>query len=368
MLAALLQHKSILPRILSWLMLFLAAAVIVLIVVISAARWVTSLQNHITSPDGIDEGIYVPLGGQDQYLLIRGENTENPVVIWLHGGPASPEGFANYAFQKHLVDDYTIINWDQRGCGRTYFRNAASDPNNASVTFSQLQTDLDALVDYACDRFGKKNVILVAHSCGTMIGSQYALAHPEKVAAYIGVGQFVTMESDLYSYADALQIAQAKGDDTGKMTAAYETFLSDRTLPNMLELRKQVFPYHKAEKQANTIWLGVASPYMGLGDLRWFLKQMGGLDQFLDLNRQLFDEIMITDVRDYGLEYQIPVGFVSGSCDWTTPVKYAQEYCDSIQAPQKQFHRLDGCGHAPQYDAPEEFAGILKAMLKDFLT
>lgn len=367
MLVAVFHQKPVLLRILSRLMLLFTAAVIVVLAVILAARSVTLLQNRISSPNGVDEGIYVPLGGHEQYLLIRGENADNPVMIWLHGGPASPEGFANYAFQKHLVDDYTIINWDQRGCGRTYFRNAASDPDNTSVTFDQLQADLDALVDYACDRFAKKNVILVGHSCGSMIGSQYALAHPEKVAAYIGVGQFVTIESDLYSYADALQIAQAKGDDTVKMTAAYETFLSDRTLPNMMELRKQVSPYHKAEKEANTICLGVASPYMGLDDLRWFLKQMGGLEPFLDLNRQLFDGIMTTDVRDYGLEYQIPVGFVSGSCDWTTPVKYAQEYCDSIQAPQKQFHRLDGCGHAPQYDAPEEFAANLKAMLQDFL-
>ena len=122
MLVAVFHQKPVLLRILSRLMLLFTAAVIVVLAVILAARSVTLLQNRISSPNGVDEGIYVPLGGQEQYLLIRGENADNPVMIWLHGGPASPEGFANYAFQKHLVDDYTIINWDQRGCGRTYFR------------------------------------------------------------------------------------------------------------------------------------------------------------------------------------------------------------------------------------------------------
>lgn len=347
--------------------MLIAAAVILLIVFVIAVRSVTYFQNRISSENGIEEGIYVPLGGQEQYLLIRGESIDNPVIIWLHGGPASPEGFANYAFQKHLIDDYTIVNWDQRGCGRTYFRNADADPNKQTVTFSQLQTDLDELVDYVCGRFGKENVILVGHSCGSMIGSQYALTHPDKVAAYIGVGQFVTMESDLYSYQDALEIARSKGDDTSKMEAAYEKLLADRSLMNLMDLRKLAAPYHKAEKEANTIWLGIASPYMGIDDVRWFLKQMGGLDSFISLNQQLFDDILTTDVREYGLEYDVPVGFISGSCDWTTPVKYALDYCDAIQAPQKQFHQLDGCGHAPQYDAPEEFCRILKDMLRGYL-
>lgn len=349
-----------------WIGGILGAAVLLTILVVAVARIITYGMNHISTKKGIDEAIYVPLGGQEQYLLIRGENKDNPVIIWLHGGPSGSDTYANYAFTKYLVDEYTVVGWDQRGCGRTYHRNEQIDPNNETATFEQAQQDLDELVDYVCNRFGKDQVILIGHSYGTMLGSKYALNHPEKVAAYIGVGQVVSFDSEIYSYQDALEKAKAKGDNTTEMEAAYKTYLEDGSLMNMLALRSKVSPYHQPEIKTNTIWLGVASPYMGIDDMRWFMKQMS-LARYLELNRHLYSYVMEADVRDYGMEYQVPVGFITGSCDWITPVKYAQDYYDGISAPQKQIYFMAGCGHAPQYDLPEEFATMVKTMLEEYL-
>ena len=166
---------------------------------------------------------------------------------------------------------------------------------------------------------------------------------------------------------EALEKAKAKGDDTRELEAAYKTYLEDSSLMNMLALRSKTSPYHQQEINTNTIWLGVASPYMGFDDMRWFLKQMGNVEDYLELNRHLYDYVMEADVRDYGMEYQVPVGFITGSCDWITPVKYAQDYYDGISAPQKQIHFMAGCGHAPQYDLPEEFATMVKTMLVEYL-
>jgi len=115
------------------------------------------------------------------------------------------------------------------------------------------------------------------------------------------------------------------------------------------------------------IWIGVSSPYMGFDDLRWFFKQMGDIEDYFALNQQLFDYIMEADVRDYGLDYQIPVGFISGSDDWTTPVKYSEDYYNSVSAPAKDFRLIDGCGHSPQYDSPKEFADALDTMIDALL-
>ena len=82
----------------------------------------------------------------------------------------------------YLKNDYTVVAWNHRGCGRTYYKNKDND----TVTFEQAQADLDALVDYVCDRFGQEDVVLVGHSNGNIIGSKYAVEHPDKVAAYVG--------------------------------------------------------------------------------------------------------------------------------------------------------------------------------------
>ena len=41
----------------------------------------------ITSQNGIDEGRYVAIGDIQQWITIRGENRDNPVLLFLHGGP-----------------------------------------------------------------------------------------------------------------------------------------------------------------------------------------------------------------------------------------------------------------------------------------
>lgn len=353
--------------ILRWVLIGLAALLVLTLLAVAIARLTTWADVRITSKYGVDEGIYVDLGGQEQYLLIRGEDAANPVIIWLHGGPSSPDGYVNYVWQRHLTDHYTFINWDQRGCGRTYFRNADSDQANATATFDQALTDLDALVDYACEHFAQEQVVIVGHSYGTLLGSRYALTHPEKVAAYIGVGQLVSFESDLYSYEHAHDLALANGDDVSAMEAAHAVYLAEPTLPNMIAMRRATAAHHTAEHEANTIILGAASPHMGLDDLRWFLVQCGDMTAYFARNQQLFDYILTADVRSFGLTYAMPVGFITGGSDWTTPVKYAQDYHDMITAPDKRIALMDGCGHTPHFDAPEEFAVILSGMLEDFL-
>lgn len=361
------KKKSLLFQITKWAIRIVILLLLSVAIVVIGCRNFNYIGAYIDREQGVNEGIYVPLNGQEQYLLVQGKDTSNPVIIWLHGGPSSPDAFVNYIFQRYLVEDYTIINWDQRGCGRTYFNNADVDASNETASFEQAQADLNALVDYACTRFHVEKVIVVGHSYGTMLGSQYVLNYPKKVSAYIGVGQVVTMESDIYSYEDALKKATALGDNTQEMEAAYQKYIEDRSLINMMNLRNYTSNYHVAEKSANTIWEGITSPYMGVDDVRWFLLQAGNLEEYISLNGQLFDYIKEADVRDYGLEYQVPVGFITGSDDWTTPSKYAEDYYNIINAPKKHFFLAEGCGHAPQYDSPEEFCSILKSMLEEYV-
>jgi pimeloyl-ACP methyl ester carboxylesterase len=360
--------EGILLVILKFVGCVLAAVIVLLVAFVAIVRGATWFSNRISTSNGVDEGIYVPLGGQEQYLLIRGEDVNNPVIIWLHGGPSCADAYENYIFQKYLTHDYTVVNWDQRGCGRTYFRNKNVDPDNITATFDQAQADLDELVNYVCGRFDTDRVILIGHSYGTILGSKYALEHPDRVSAYIGVGQVVYFDGEELNYRDALEKARANGDDTTEMEQAYMKYHEEDNLVNMMMLRSKISKYHVPEKQTNTLWIGISSPYMGIDDLRWFLKQTGSLEDYFVLNKQLYDYVQTVDVRDYGTAYQVPVGILSGDCDWVTPVQCAQDYYNLISAPRKQIRLLDGCGHSPQYDSPEEFSEAIKAMLAEFFS
>jgi pimeloyl-ACP methyl ester carboxylesterase len=359
------KKKRKLPiKILKWVGRIVCCIIACIFVFVIGARNVNYFKHYQLTVDGVDEETYLTLGGQEQYVLMRGKDVGNPVIVYLHGGPASPDTYYSYGFTDYLVDDYTVICWDQRGSGRTYFHNADVDEENATATFEQAEIDLDELVDYAMERFGKDKVIIMGHSYGTILGSVYAQAHPEKVAAYIGVAQVVSIEeADIYSYQDALQKAIEAGDDTTEIVAAYEKFLSSQSLVDMMALRSLVVSYHPATVADKSTWMALTSPYCGINDIGWLFKQLGDLSEFFALNEQLFDYTMAFDAYDRSLSYEVPVYFISGTCDWVCPVDSVEKYADAITAPDVKVELIEGCGHGVQYAEPEKFANCVLQLL-----
>ena len=169
----------------------LISLVFILSVFVIGCRNFNYFKHYKLVKNGIDEAGYIMLGGQEQYIHTRGENVNNPVIIYLHGGPSSPDEYVTYGFSDYLVDDYTVISWDQRGCGRTYIHNRNVDVNNDTASFEQALVDLDQLVDYARTRFHQDKVIILGHSYGTILGSVYSHKYPEKVDTYIGAAQVI---------------------------------------------------------------------------------------------------------------------------------------------------------------------------------
>lgn len=361
------KKKSKLPiRILKWIAGVFAIILISVSVFVIGCRNVNYIKHYQMIDHGVDEAAYVTLGDQEQYVLMRGMNNENPVIIYLHGGPSSPDTYVTYGFTDYLIDDYTIVAWDQRGCGRTYFHNIESDPENTKTSYEQAQEDLDDLVDYALERFGKDTVIIMGHSYGTILGSEYALAHPEKVSAYIGVAQVVSLEkSDIYSYEDALQKAKEAGDDTSELESAFDNFQNGGDLTDMMKVRSLTSKYHPASVSDQATWMAVTSPYFGTDDFRWFLKQLGDMNAYFALNEQLFDYTFTFDAYANELTYEMPVYLISGTCDWVCPVDSVKEYAKDISAPDVRVETIEGCGHNLQYSLPEEFAKKVKDVLED---
>ncbi len=246
-----------------------------------AGRDLNQLKRASMYKEGVNEQIYVLLNDQEEYISICGKDPANPVIISLHGGPGSPTTYMDYCWQDLLTDQYTVISWDERGCGRSYYHNTDTDKDNSTLSFEQQLSDLDALTDYALERFAQDKIIILGHSYGSMLGSRYVLEHPEKVSAYIGVGQCVNERDyygETYSYEDALAKARERGDDTTKLEAAYGKFMSDKSIANLLQLRSLVDPYHPQTVTKDvSAMAALTSPIAGVDDFRWYMVQMGAL-------------------------------------------------------------------------------------------
>ena len=357
------KKKPIGLRIVKWTAVALLTVVFGVISAVIAVRNVRYVGHYPNMINGVDESLYLPLNGQDQYVLMTGRDVSNPVIVYLHGGPSSPDSYVTYSFADELTDQFTFVCWDQRGCGRTYFRNIADDPDNSTATFEQALADLDALVDYVRERFGQEKVIVMGHSYGTILGSQYVLRYPDKVSEYIAVAQVVSLErSDIYSYQDALRKAKAAGDDTSSLEKAYSVVENAPSLVNLMALRRLVGEYHPVAVQESSTWYAVSSPYFGMDDFRWFLKQLGDMGEYFELNKQLFDYTVAFDADKESKDYAVPVYFISGSDDWICPVDSVKAYYNGITAPKKDIYLIEGCGHNVQYSLPQEFATVVAGL------
>jgi pimeloyl-ACP methyl ester carboxylesterase len=358
------KKKNIPLKIVKTIGMIIGVLIILCILATVVLRGLNYIHHNILYKNGVNETTYIDINGQEQYVMMMGQDETNPVIIYLHGGPAGPDTFMTYAFSDYLTDEYTFIGWDQRGCGRTYYKNIKEDSNNETVSFDQALDDLDKLVTYACERFGQDKVIIMGHSYGTALGSAYVKEHPEKVQAYIGIGQLVSLEdADIYSYHDAVAKAELKGDDTTDMDNAFKDFCEKPGIPTLITLRGYTSKYHPVEKESGQVGLAWFSPYTNMADLKWFSKQLGDVDSFVKLNKPLYDTLMTFNVYDDSLDYKVPVCFVSGVDDWVCPTDKTTEYYEAITAPQKQMYVIDKCGHDVHFANPKEFGADVKEFL-----
>ena len=139
---------------------------------------------------------------------MRGRDLRNPILLFIHGGPAAPEMPTSWTFQNDWEDFFTVVQWDQRGAGKTYNTN---DPAKIAptVTVSQMEQDTDAMVRYLRAAYHQDKIFVLGHSWGSFLGLSLAQRHPEWLYAYIGIGQVIdTAEAERLDYNATLKAAE----------------------------------------------------------------------------------------------------------------------------------------------------------------
>lgn len=304
----------------------------------------------IRTPNGVAEGTFVRIGGIDQWISIRGEDRDNPLILVLAGGPGM--SYVSFAPVFRPWEQYfTVVQWDRRSVGKTFGRNGKR--MCGPLTFEGMSQDGIELTEYLLKKLHKEKIILLGHSMGSWIGVSMVKKRPDLFSAYVGTDQMVDMaRNEELSYELAQKRARAAGD-----AASIDTLTKVGPPPygntkTWWAKQQWVMAHDPAAPNAEQkifIPLALFSPDYSLKDI------VDNVRGYLVSARTMFPEIMSYNVRQFGTRFEVPVFLIQGDSDFLTPTALAEEYFNTIEAPMKEMVLLKGGGHLTMITMPDAF-------------
>jgi pimeloyl-ACP methyl ester carboxylesterase len=305
----------------------------------------------------IDEVSYVALGGIEQFVTIHGDNRSNPILLLVHGGPADVQSpfRTEYSVYEH---DFTLVQWDQRGAGKTFERYNDKTPN---VTLAQIVADGVELAQYLSRHLGQKNIFILGHSWGSVVGVGMAQRQPDLFAAFIGTGQVGSWDGGVGYQKD---FARRKASEAGNEDAV-------RAIDNI----KQFDPTNIQHfLTVNRVLRG----YLGKPDADWLSSirqrtersatpaEAQAIGAGMNFSGPALGPDMIREnLFATATRFQTPVYVIQGRNDVFAPTPVAIEYFRAIQAPSKQLFIIEGAGHFALVTHPKDFLKILRKIVRD---
>jgi pimeloyl-ACP methyl ester carboxylesterase len=310
----------------------------------------------IQSPNGVQEGMYVTIGGIDQWIQIRGEDRGNPVILFVHGGPGGstiPISSGWQPWEKY----FTVVQWDQRGAGHTLRR--SGEAVAATMTLTQMTQDGVELAEFLRAHLHKDRIILIGHSWGSFLGIHIAKQRPDLFYAYVGTGQVVgrqTFERQFDLIVTRLKALAEAANNTQALTE----LASISTSPGESMTKPDI-----VAKWAKALSLPPIDAFRFVGPVPPpFMPELSLLDLYYWQRGLAFSATRLagrngpmlqSDLWSMGTDFSIPVFFFEGTADLITPIEPAYAYFEQIKAPRKKFVRFEGGDHFIALDRPDEF-------------
>lgn len=300
--------------------------------------------------------MYTPIGGIEQWIQIEGDNPDNPVLLFLHGGPGASTRMAAAAW-KSWERYFTVVHWDQRGAGRTFERNGAEGCGKLSL--ERMIADGIEVVEFLLAHLRKTKIILVGHSWGSALGTHIVKRRPELFSAYFTTGLLVNSQrSEAFNYVRQLEWARETGND--------------KAIAELTEIGPP--PYYDPNKfRCLREWGDILAPGdrddvrprpqppstdFSAADREILMKG------FMFSAMQLYEALCTIDLPELGLDFDIPMFCIMGEYDQQTSMELAKDYFDSITAPRKKFLCIEGCHHFVQMNRPDDFLQSLLECLQ----
>ncbi len=311
----------------------------------------------IASPNGIDDARYVEIGGIQQWITIRGEDRKNPVILFLHGGPGDATNPWAYAVFRPWHKAFTVVQWDQRGAGRTLGKSPRSLAE--TITIDRMAQDGIEVAQTLRKLLGQDKIILVGHSWGSILGVFMVKARPDLFSAFVGTGQVADPRN---SYSVAYRELLAKAAALGEQGAIRELrevgpppysdrrgYAVQRKWSNFLE-GADVFI-------AAMFGHALSAPSYTLRDVNdWLDGQNLSAERLVPVTSTLGPQAL-------GGDFALPVFVIQGADDFTTPTPLARSFVDSIRAPRKAFVAIEGGGHFAVFMRSSDFLRELVSLI-----
>ncbi|MFF0264494.1 alpha/beta fold hydrolase [Kribbella sp. NPDC004536] len=319
------------------------------------AREIIADLHRIVTPDGVQENYLLPAGGIDHCVYARGNDRANPVILFIHGGPASPLAPLAWQFQRPVEEYFTVVTYDQRAAGRTL---RTVDPETIADTLKIAQYVADAieLAEQIRDRYGVPKLILLGHSWGTIIATRAALERPDLFHAYVGIGQIVDARANeelcfeyaldqarKHNHAEALEQLASIAPYPGDEPVTRERIIIAR---DWAQSRGGLSAYR--DSSLYFFMAPLLSPEYTVAEA----EAMGDGGQFT-LGRVL-DEMLQVDFSDV-TEFPIPMLMFFGRHDYTTPTAPVEAWFERLQAPYKQAIWFEHSAHLAPWEEPGKF-------------
>src|SRR6202140_2044216 len=302
----------------------------------------------INEPHSIASLERIGIGGVEQYVLIRGNDSSLPVLLFLHGGPGMPAMYLSHPFQHELEKEFVVVQWDRRAAGKSY-----REDISGTLTTEQLVADTVELTNVLRARFHQDKIYLVGHSWGTYLGMLVIARHPELYRAYVGIGQ-LARSSPIAGIQDEYirQSARRMGDQDAIMELEEKGSSVRETL-----LFKFGGEIHNAKSFMPLLLTGLAAPEYSLRDARNIPKGVSLYSRYFVYNSisgELMDDITQVD---------IPVYFFTARFDYTDPFMLTEQYFSKITAPEKYIVWFEESAHFPFYEEPAALARQMRNVL-----
>lgn len=304
------------------------------------------------------EKIFIEINGVRQGMFLHSEETSKPVLLFLHGGPGSPEIMINELHPSGLEKLFTVCWWEQRGSGLSFNKNLAKK----EMTMDQMVLDTLQVVEYLKSRFSVEKIYIMGHSWGSLLGVLTILKAPELFHAYIGLGQLANqVESERLAYHFMLQ--EFKKSNNQKMVKQLLKF-------DLEKVENIGMPYLIVRsKSLEMLKIGIMRNGMSTMELAKSVLFFKGYTMREKINfikgskfsiECLWGNVLQRNLMKDALEFKVPMYVFQGKFDYQVSYQLAKEYMEKVKAPVKGFYTFEKSAHSPCFEEPEKMLEILR--------